>query len=230
MKCIAPFILIFAFAAASWGRTCEDLLKMDPSEPYVFHSGKISGLKLIEPHISSHGQPWVYATNYLGITAAYLGPWFDFDFYQGVDNGMPVLAERYEGAFKKAFSGRKGSIYLLEKKLFLEGKTSFHAEVVTSAAVHPLDEIVIDDAAEFLRRLASEGKLKLYFYPDRPKYVSPDDSDLINKAADLVLKLPNRPIYRKFVERHPNLQGRLDDAIMNRRASGRWKTSLCLES
>lgn len=221
MKNVFSILFVFAVSAGAWGRTCEDLLIMDPSEPYVFHSGKISGLKVIEPHVSSHGHPWVYATTYLGITAAYLGPWSDFDFYQGVDDGVPVLAERYEGAFEKAFAGRKGSIYLLEKKLFLEGKTPFHAEVVTPEVVHPLDEIVIEDAADFLRRLEREGKLKLYFYPNKPRHVSQDDSDLINKAADLVVRFPGRQIYRNFVERHPKLQGRLDDAIMNRRASER---------
>ena len=87
----------------------------------LFHASPVHGLRELAPRVSTHGQEWVYATPYIGVVAAYLGKWGDFDFAQRVSNGKPILVERYPGAFKKIYSKKGGSIYAFSKDGFLEG-------------------------------------------------------------------------------------------------------------
>ena len=113
---------------------------------FVYHASPKSGLTKLEPSVSTHGKNWVYATKHIGIVAAYLGRWGDFDLGQGScgEDSKVHLVERYKGAFQKVYGSSKGgSIYKLDAKGFLTGKTRFDLEVVNPSTVAVVEEIVV---------------------------------------------------------------------------------------
>jgi len=98
----------------------------------VYHSSKTQGLKIIEPHFSTHNKRWVYATKNIATSAMFLGDNDDFicQIYHG-ENGIPLMCERFEGAFDLAYKNKAGSIYVLNGKNFKEGQTTWPDDMVS---------------------------------------------------------------------------------------------------
>lgn len=166
----------------------------------VYHSSTTSGLKQLLPKESTHKQPWVYATKDIATSAMFLGHTGDFICQTGVEDGIPCLYERFTGAFDMSYKNKKGSIYVLDGKNFSEGKTTWSAEVVSSAVAPVLEEIIIDNVEEYLKKLDSEGKLKIYMFPTRPA----DNSDLIEKAVRWTMDFGEGTL-EQLQRYHPNL-------------------------
>lgn len=101
---------------------------------YVYHGSKISGLKEIEPRKSTHGKEWVYATKSKCIATIFLKNYgSDFTYVlsgKGTKENPAIIVERKPRMFEKMFSNG-GSIYTLSGEDFIEGQTSWSAEVVT---------------------------------------------------------------------------------------------------
>lgn len=83
--------------------------------------------------------------------------------------------------FKDIFNV-SGSLYTLNGKNFISGKTGWSAEVVSEYDEDVIHEEFIDNVFEKLKELNGKGKLKLYLYPDRPSFIPKDNSDLIPKV------------------------------------------------
>ena len=85
--------------------------------------------------------------------------------------------------FNKIFN-ISGSIYKLNSKNFKSDMTGWSAEVVSNQDEKVLGEEHINNVMDELIKLDKLKKIKLYFYPDRPKYVPLDNSDLIAKVKN----------------------------------------------
>jgi hypothetical protein len=151
----------------------------------VYHASKTSGLKRIEPQVSTHGQAWIYAARNELTAAMFLGRHHDFILGSGFVEDQAYIVERFAGAFERAKSGATGSIYTLPGSSFQAGRTGFREEVVSEIALEPLGETVVSDAATHLLGLEVAGQLEIYRYPNRPCHVPEDDSDLIASAREL---------------------------------------------
>ena len=149
----------------------------------LYHASRLQGLTEIAPHFGTHGQNWVYATDDIAVAAMFLGRLGgDFTCASGIHNEKPYLCERFTGAFERRYGKASGSLYLLPSNGFLTGQTSYSKDFVSSEAVVPLQEIVVNNARDYLLTLAGDGKIVVKFYPER--YCIPDDdSDLVEKAA-----------------------------------------------
>jgi hypothetical protein len=193
---------------------CVRVLRGPDYGDALFHSSPKQNLVEIKPHVSSHGRPWVYSSHHLGISATYMGRWSDFDFLQRVDDtGVPILVERYQGAFEKIFRNVSGSVYVIEKFAFSRGETGFHAEWVSPKNAKVLVEVPVPNALEFLNQLIAVGELKLYRYPHRPEDVPANDQDIVLSAVNIILnsRLNDRDLfYRQFGVLHPHLRAQLD--------------------
>ncbi|MDD4381770.1 MAG: hypothetical protein PHE21_00265 [Candidatus Dojkabacteria bacterium] len=66
------------------------------NQEYVYHSSKVSGLKVLEPRSSTHKTPWVYATKDIATTAMYLEDNFDFICQTGFSKDKPYIWERFK--------------------------------------------------------------------------------------------------------------------------------------
>lgn len=178
----------------------------------LYHASPVRGLTVIIPHIDTHGQSWIYATDDLAVAAVFLGRLGgDFTCASGVYQGMPYVCERFAGAFERRYGSVQGSIYVISGENFRAGQTSYSRDFVCSEAVGPLDEIRVDNAGDYLRRLVSEGKLTIKFYPER-FCISEDDTDLVEKTLRMYQRSGEEAL-TQLRDFHPRLLDRVMKAI-----------------
>ena len=94
---------------------------------------------------------------------------------------------------------------------FLSGQTSYSKDLVCCRAVKPLSETKVDNAKDYLLRLASEGSLLIKFYPDR-FCLTPDDEDLVLKAAQMYRQFGESTL-KQVQEFHPGLLDRVMELV-----------------
>ena len=180
---------------------------------YVYHASEGQGLTVIRPAVSTHGKEWVYAAKDLVMAALFLsGKGGDLTCAVGREEGVPYVCERFAGAFKHRYGGVKGSIYVLPSAGFEEGKTGWEEEVVCGKEVVPVEEIVVEDAEGFLLGLAGEGRLKVFYYPDRPAEIPEDDEDLVYRGI-VWTRQWGEAVLEEFRRYHPQLVGRIEEGL-----------------
>ncbi|MBQ8909246.1 MAG: hypothetical protein IJY90_03065 [Clostridia bacterium] len=107
----------------------------------LYHVSKVPGLNLLEPRVSTHGKPYVYAAKDLCLALLFGSSKShgDFDGMYGRKDGVPYFYEAYHGAFKDRFQGEICYIYEVERETFKENQTSFKAELVSEVPVKVLN-------------------------------------------------------------------------------------------
>ena len=191
-------MLLGDFAYASNSNRCADVSE------FVYHGSKDQTLKILKSSTSTHGKKWVYATPDLAVAASFLVRAGDFHFGIGLDdNSVFSITERYKDSFA-LFKGAKGSIYKLSSDGFLINQTGWNLEVVNPDNVVVLEELPVIDAFDLLQKLESEGRLKLYYYPERPSWIPANDKDLVVKAV-----LWNEE--KQLLKLHPHLKELLQE-------------------
>ena len=90
----------------------------------LYHVSHTRGITVLEPRVSSHGKPYVYAIENLvtGLLFGVKKDDFDFLLYTD-DKGTPVLCECYPDAFQKKYEGQSCSVYEVKENGFLRGVT-----------------------------------------------------------------------------------------------------------
>ena len=158
---------------------------MEDKIKYVYHGSSQQGLKIIKKNKSTHDKPWVYATLSKAISTIFISnKGSDLYYYlngDGAENNPVILVERKENMFKDIFN-ISGSIYTLNGKNFISGKTGWPAEVVSEFDEDIIHEENIDNVFEKLKELNDKGELQLYLYPNRSTFIPKDNSDLIPKV------------------------------------------------
>jgi len=124
----------------------------------------------------------VFAALYTGNKIAGLG----FTFMRG-DNGKPIAVERYPGAFEAKYKF-SGYIYELSGRPFRVSDNHDRWKVASYHPAEVLDIKYVPDFRKHLTDLKSKGELDLYFNNEKPRFVSEDDSDLVNKAVEMILR------------------------------------------
>ena len=186
-------------------------LNVSQENNQLYHASPVQGLTEIVPHISTHGQRWVYATDDRTVAAIFLGRLGgDFTCASGIYQGKPYLCERFAGAFDRRYGSVVGSIYVLPATHFLAGQTSYSKDLVCSQPVAPLEEIKIASAKGYLLRLAAEDKLVIKFHPER-FCIPDDDEDLVQKAVRIYQR--GSSVLEQVQDFHPHLLGRVQEAI-----------------
>ena len=173
---------------------------------YVYHGSIKQGLKKIRKHKGTHGKAWVYGTLSKAIPIIFISDKGSDLYYFLSGNGSKdnpvIIVERKEGMFKEIFNV-SGSLYNLSGKNFMAEKTGWSAEVVSEFDEEVIYEEHINNVFEKLKELNDEGELKLYLYPNRPDFLSKDNSDLIPK----VIKWQERGInIESFFKLYPELK------------------------
>ena len=175
----------------------------------LYHGSTIGNMKIIKPNISTHGHPYVYATPLIGIAVGYLGRWNDFDISTGTYNNIPYMVERYPNAMKKIFKNT-GYIYTVDPSGFINkakinGKIELMGfEFISTKPVKVLSMETINNPCEYILNLPSTD-IRVYLYPNRPKFIPDDDHDLIDKANKLYSQFQDDGIYRELYSKHPKL-------------------------
>lgn len=183
----------------------------------VYHSSNIQGLKQIcAQGAGTHGQHWVYAAYNQVMSALFLAKPLTSEFIcaKRIKDGKVTLTERFKGAFDLSYAGKQGAIYVLPRTAFIEGETDFSEELVTTDAVTPIREIQIDDVKQYMLTQEKQGKLEIYYYPNKAPGIPEDDEDLIIDATVWHQTYGDAAI-EKLGQYHPHLKQRAIQAIKN---------------
>lgn len=174
----------------------------------LYHGSSQKGITRLEPHKSTHGN-FVYATPYKELAiifSARCGDDCTYALYRNGENEPWTIVERIPEAFNTMFSN-SSSIYTLNDTTFKDIHTGF-AEVVSEVGVNTNSEEHLDSVYDAIKNLANEGKIQLYTYPNKPKDIPMDSSDLIDKQIRQQQR-NNQPITKESFERlillHPYL-------------------------
>lgn len=151
---------------------------------YVYHGSPTQGLTRLKPYPSAEGRPCIYAGRSKVIAALFLGRFGgDLTCQLGIDDGIPYIVERYEGALRDRYD-KPGSIYVLPDDNFVRG-SRWSPEWVSFRAVEVCREQQIDQPLEYLNEMVKRGRLRIYRFPDtgpRPA----NERDLVAKYAKLI--------------------------------------------
>jgi len=170
----------------------------------VYHGSKNRGIKRLEPHNSTHGN-YVYATIYKELAIIFSSRCGDdcvHALFRNNDNEPWQIVERIPEAFNTMFSN-SSSIYTLSDSTFKDIKTGF-AEVVSEVGVDVISEEFIPNVYDSIKKLANEGKIKLFMYPNKPKDIPQDSSDLIDREIRYSSHLTKKS-FERIILLHPYL-------------------------
>ena len=184
-------------------------------EEVVYHGSSTSGLKIIYPHESTHGN-YVYATTDIIVATLFCkrcGDDVTYALYKAED-GKYNLVELLPGAFDKMFNN-SASIYTVQGETFKNYRTNFN-EIMSVSPVRVLAEEFIPNMVTEINRLNEHGDIHLYRYPDKPKDFDPEEH-LINQRFGTYLKLHDAEKFKNGVYRlagyHPELIDRINKEI-----------------
>lgn len=170
----------------------------------VYHVSGVSGLKVLKPHVSTHGKAWVYAIENL-VTGLLFGIRHDdFDFQIVTDeNGRPILCECYPNAFESVYRGRGCSVYELDDKDFMKGMTSWKPELVCDHEVQVLNEIPVEDIYERLLAEESQGSLVIHRYQEDAAYKRRISEHIVDRLIrfDAMQHLETDKRFQKYYKR-----------------------------
>ena len=174
----------------------------------LYHGSNQKNLTRLEPNNSTHGK-YVYATPYKELAMIFSARCGDdcvYALFRNEKSDPWTIVERIPGALKTMFDC-SSSIYTLDDTTFKDIHTGF-SEVVSEVGVDITSEEQIDNLYEEIKKLAHQGKVKIYYYPNKPKEIPIDNSDLIEKHIAQNKRM-NKPVTKESFERiillHPNL-------------------------
>ncbi len=183
----------------------------------LYHGSSEKGITRLEPHRSTHGN-YVYATPYKELAIIFSGRCGDdctYALYRNNENEPWQMVERIPEAFNTMFSN-SSSIYTLDDTTFKDIHTGF-AEVVSEVGVNTESEEFLENVYDAIKKIANNGKIQLYIYPNKPKEIPQDSSDLIDKQIRQDQR-SNSPITKQSFERivllHPYLIDKVNQKMI----------------
>ena len=175
----------------------------------LYHGSPVHGIKTLVPNNSTHGK-YIYATSNKDIAIVMSAKYGDdalYSFGSMHKNGPYDLVERVAGVFEKIFAN-EFSLYTLDESSFKDIHTGFN-EVVSEEEVDVISEEYYPNVFDEIKRIESEGRIKIYRYPDRPENKPIDDSDLVEKVRRNCEVRFNENTYNslcRWIFLHPNLE------------------------
>lgn len=167
----------------------------------VFHGSRFGGNKTLEPRDTGFGKNYVYATDNFTEAVIFLSERRNsLQATWDLDCESPFFCERVKGVFERWYSGIAGSVYVLPRGEFERNERLSSHEFLSSHPVDVTDEILIEDAKEYL-----EDKLRIVYHKDR-RILFPDDSDLISMCLRGLDKYSLEFTIRKLRELQPDLE------------------------
>lgn len=158
----------------------------------LYHVSRNTGLKTLQPKISTHKKPYVYAIENM-VTGLLFGvAQDDFDFIISTDeNDTPIVYECYPDAFCKRYQGKSCSVYEVSDEGFMRGMTSWEPELVNDKEVSVINEIVIADLYDRLLEEEKSGNLKIYRYEYTDEYRKKIASHIVDRIIRFEIDVEN---------------------------------------
>ena len=181
----------------------------------LYHVSSAPNLKVLEPHVSTHGKSYVYATSNLEL-ALFFGSKKsagDFDGMYGTEGDKPFFYEAYEGALKRRFDGATCYIYEVDPSTFEGGKTSFGCEMVSTEPVKVKNCTEVSNLYQHLLDLNEKGRIDLHFFEDTSEYKKLIHDHIVDRIVSFnILDRKNSWLYGFCQEKFPSI---IDELTQN---------------
>lgn len=156
----------------------------------LYHVSQKSGLKVLNPRVSTHKKAYVYAIENMVTGILFGAKQDDFDFIISTDdNDIPVIYECYPDAFRKIYQGKKCSAYEVCEDGFQRGMTSWSPELVCEKEVEVINELIIEDLYQRLVEEEQKGNLKVHRYENNDEYRSMITSHIVDRLIRFEIDL-----------------------------------------
>lgn len=148
----------------------------------VYYGSQNGEIEVISAVKNAKGEDVIYATDNEIMALILSNPGKgDLDTVRVVLQDKPILIERRAGVLEGLLN-KKGYVYELDGTMFNHESNLREYEVFAELEnIKPTKKVEYENVLEELRKLAKDGKLELYEYPNRPEQVPADNSDLIDK-------------------------------------------------
>ncbi len=176
----------------------------------LYHASSVSGLGELEPRISTHDKPYVYAICNKVTAACFGAPKDDFDLLMDEVDGVPHLYECYQDALKTIYAGKSCSIYTVHEEGFLSGVTGWDVESVCEHTVPVVQEEQIEDLYQYLQNAASRGACVVHSYSEDASYQSMLREEICERIRDFGLSeeaVKKDKRIARFCKKHNKLRG-----------------------
>lgn len=183
----------------------------------LYHGSSTHNMTTIEPKKSTHGE-YVYATPIKSLAINFSGRFgndltYDIGHFDSEQDGPYELVELIPGAFDKMYSN-SASIYTIPDDTFKDIGTGFQGEVVSEVGVNVINEDYYKNVYDALLDEEKKGNLIIYRYPNKPKGMSKDGSDILDKFRNYKNNLNKeftKNEFNRLVFLHPNLIDKIND-------------------
>lgn len=136
----------------------------------LYHASRTPGLAVLEPRVSTHGKPYVYAVD-SAVTALLFGaPKDDFDLLTDAQNGVPVVWECRPNALRAVYAGKRCSLYTVAEDGFLAGQTGWAPERVCETPVRVASEERVPDLYDWIDAARRRGACVLHRFRADAEY------------------------------------------------------------
>lgn len=148
----------------------------------VYHGSPYGNIDKLIAQKSTHQKLCIYATDNRTIALIFIGKGKgDLDTDISSEDGHIVLVERRPGILKELYD-KEGFLYELDGSTFDHYDYIWSQEVISFCpSITPLRKTRIPNTLKALCEEEKKGNLTIYRYPDRPKRLPLDNSDLIAK-------------------------------------------------
>lgn len=190
------------------GETPEGEICYRMNKP-CFHASQTSGLTVLEPRVSNHGKPLIYASCkrenvlvYLSnavekhcreVGFAHNGPWRKWASY-GFEKGKLVLEEYWPEATRETYAGVGGYIYTVEGDFVPQDDIPGAFTSTAPACVVACEWV--PDAYAALLQAEKEGKIRLKHYTENSEKTMQWLERIIQQEYDASTDAPD---YRRFL-------------------------------
>lgn len=148
----------------------------------VYHGSPNGNIELLTAHRSTHQKNCIYATDNKVVAFLFMGKGNrDLDTRISSIDGKPELVERRPGILEKLYN-KEGYLYELDGTTFDHYDFLWSLEVISfSKEIKPINKIHFPNILDAIIEEEKQGNIVIYKYPNRPKGMPLDNSDLIEK-------------------------------------------------
>lgn len=148
----------------------------------VYHGSSNGNIEVLASHKSTHQKKCIYASSNKVVALLFMGKGNrDLDTRISSVNGKPELVERRKGVLETLYQ-KEGYLYELDGTTFAHYDYLWSLEVVSfEDEIKPINKVYYPNILKVLIEEEKKGNLIIYRYPNRPKDVPLDNSDLIEK-------------------------------------------------
>lgn len=148
----------------------------------VYHGSPNGNIELLTAHRSTHQKNCIYATDNRVVALLFMGKGNgDLDERISSIDGKPELVERRPGILEKLYN-KEGYLYELDGTTFNHHDYLWSLEVISfEKKIKPINKIHYPNILDAIIEEEKKGNIIIYRYPNRPKNMPLDNSDLIEK-------------------------------------------------